>query len=49
MRTYLGTRVPGLWIDQFDAQGEARADVVPASTLYHLVVAFEDLLRIADE
>ena len=49
MRTYLGTRVPGLWIDQFDAQGEARADVVPASTLYHVVVAFEDLLRIADE
>ena len=46
--TYLSTRVPGLWIDQFDAQGEPHADVVPASTLYHLVVAFEDLLRIAD-
>ncbi|TLU72096.1 AGE family epimerase/isomerase [Lichenicoccus roseus] len=49
LRTYLGTQVAGLWIDQFDARGEARADVVPASTLYHLVVAFEDLLRIADE
>ena len=46
--SYLSTRIPGLWIDQFDAGGAARADVVPASTLYHLVVAFEDLLRIAD-
>ena len=45
--SYLGTRVPGLWVDQFDASGEARADVVPASTLYHLVVAFEDLIRVA--
>ena len=45
--SYLATRVPGLWVDQFDANGEARADVVPASTLYHLVVAFEDLLRVA--
>ncbi len=45
--SYLGTRVPGLWIDQFDAKGEASAEVVPASTLYHLVVAFEDLLRVA--
>ncbi len=45
--SYLATRVPGLWVDQFDAGGEARADVVPASTLYHLVVAFEDLLRVA--
>ncbi len=45
--SYLATRVPGLWIDQFDANGEPRAEVVPASTLYHLVVAFEDLLRIA--
>ena len=45
--TYLATRVPGLWIDQFDAEGEARADVVPASTLYHLVVAFEEVLRVA--
>ena len=45
--SYLATRVPGLWIDQFDSSGEARSDVVPASTLYHLVVAFEDLLRVA--
>ncbi len=46
--SYLATRVRGLWIDQFDAKGQAHSDVVPASTLYHLVVAFEDLLRIAE-
>ncbi len=45
--SYLATRVPGLWVDQFDAAGQASADVVPASTLYHLVVAFEELLRVA--
>ena len=45
--TYLATRVHGLWIDQFDANGEPRSEVVPASTLYHLVVAFEDLLQVA--
>ena len=47
LASYLGTRVPGLWVDQFSASGEAHSDVVPASTLYHLVVAFEDLLRLA--
>ena len=46
--SYLATQVPGLWVDQFDANGEPRAEVVPASTLYHLVVAFEDLLRVAN-
>lgn len=45
--SYLGTRVPGLWVDQFNAKGEAVSEVVPASTLYHLVVALEDLLRVA--
>ncbi len=47
LQSYLSTRVPGLWIDQFDDRGETCSDVVPASTLYHLVVAFEDLLRVA--
>jgi len=45
--SYLATKVPGLWIDQFEADGSPRAEVVPASTLYHIVVAFEDLLRVA--
>ena len=45
--TYLATDPVGLWIDQFDGSGRACAANVPASTLYHLVVAFEELLRVA--
>lgn len=44
---YLATRVTGLWIDQFDAAGQPCTATVPASTLYHVVVAFEELLRAA--
>ncbi|NPD68530.1 N-acylglucosamine 2-epimerase [Lichenicola cladoniae] len=45
--TYLATDTKGMWIDQFDHAGMPCDTVVPASTLYHLVVAFEDLLRVA--
>ena len=45
--TYLATDPSGLWIDQFDGSGHACAANVPASTFYHLVVAFEELLRVA--
>ena len=44
---YLATDVAGLWIDQFDAAGRPATDTVPASTFYHLVVAFEEVLRAA--
>ncbi|MCQ8242076.1 AGE family epimerase/isomerase [Rhizosaccharibacter radicis] len=46
--SYLRT-TPGLWIDRFDAAGVADTPVVPASTLYHLVRAFEEVLRVAEE
>ncbi|MBE7211528.1 MAG: AGE family epimerase/isomerase [Gluconacetobacter diazotrophicus] len=42
--SYLDTERPGLWIDRFDADGRPDGTLVPASTLYHLVVAFEDLV-----
>ena len=45
--TYLATEVPGLWMDQFDAQGDPMTQAVPASTLYHVVVAFRELLNAA--
>ncbi len=45
--TYLATDPVGLWIDQFDESGRACGANVPASTLYHIVVAFEELLRAA--
>jgi len=38
---------PGLWMDRVDAVGRPLAANVPASTLYHLVVAFAELDRIA--
>ena len=47
--TYLATDVPGLWMDQFDGEGRGISDNVPASTLYHVVVAFRELMLFADE
>ena len=46
--SYLATDVPGLWMDQFDADGRGMTEFVPASTLYHLVVAFRELMLFAD-
>ena len=42
---YLATDVPGIWIDVFDGEGKPDAPVVPASTLYHLMVAVDLLLE----
>ncbi len=47
--SYLATNKPGLWIDQIDAEGDGMADWVPASTLYHLLVAFRELMDFAGE
>lgn len=49
LSTYLATRVPGLWVDQFDAAGSGMTDWVPASTLYHLTVAFRELMLFAEQ
>ena len=38
----------GAWIDAFDADGKPVARTVPASTLYHVFLAFAEVLRIAD-
>jgi mannose-6-phosphate isomerase len=48
LASYLGTDVPGLWMDQFDAEGAGMTGAAPASTLYHVVVAFRELLLFAD-
>lgn len=42
---YLATETPGLWVDHFDAEGRATSTNVPASTLYHVFLAFAELLR----
>jgi mannose-6-phosphate isomerase len=46
--SYLDTEVPGLWMDQFDADGRGMTAAVPATTLYHVVVAFRELMLLAD-
>ena len=45
---YLATPTPGLWSDHFDAQGRAISTNVPASTLYHVFLAFAELLRFSE-
>lgn len=46
--SYLATKVPGLWMDQFDADGRGMTAVAPATTLYHIVVAFRELMLLAE-
>jgi mannose-6-phosphate isomerase len=46
--SYLDTAVPGLWMDQFDADGRAMTATAPATTLYHVLVAFRELMLLAE-
>lgn len=39
----------GTWMDQFDATGRPIADHIPASILYHVLLAFAELLRLETE
>jgi N-acylglucosamine 2-epimerase/mannose-6-phosphate isomerase len=43
---YLGQCAPGVWIDHFDAEGRPIAEIAPASTLYHVFLAFAEVLRL---
>lgn len=43
---YLGARAPGLWVDQFGAEGAPASGTVKASSLYHIALAFLELLRL---
>ncbi len=49
MDGYLATDVPGLWMDQFDEDGRGIAPNVPASTFYHVLVAFREYLAFAEK
>jgi mannose-6-phosphate isomerase len=44
---YLAVKPAGLWQDCFGADGAPLTAQVPASTLYHLFLAFAELLRVA--
>ena len=43
---YLAVSPRGAWIDQFDARGAPLTKAAPASTLYHLFLAFAEILRL---
>ena len=45
---YFGREPAGTWIDAFDADGRPLNKTVPASTLYHVFLAFAEVLRISD-
>jgi mannose-6-phosphate isomerase len=45
--SYLATDIPGLWMDQYDEAGRGVTDAAPASTLYHVVVAFREMMLFA--
>ena len=44
---YLACIPEGIWMDQYDSQGRGTSKTVPASTLYHLFLAFAEALRIS--
>jgi mannose/cellobiose epimerase-like protein (N-acyl-D-glucosamine 2-epimerase family) len=43
---YFDVSPRGSWMDHFDAGGQPIATVVPASTLYHVFLAFAEILRL---
>lgn len=48
LASYLATDVPGLWMDQFDENGRGMTAAAPATTLYHVTVAFRELMLFAE-
>ena len=46
---YLAHAPRGTWIDAFDAGGRPLAESIPTSTLYHLFLAFAEVLRVSGE
>ncbi|MDP3493903.1 MAG: AGE family epimerase/isomerase [Hyphomonadaceae bacterium] len=44
---YLGRTLPGTWVDLVDADGKSVSGNAPASTFYHVFLAFAEVLRIS--
>ena len=44
---YLGRTLPGTWVDLVDADGKPVPGNAPASTFYHVFLAFAEVLRIS--
>jgi len=45
---YLSVTPAGAWVDHLTADGRPRVDKVPTSTLYHVFLAFAELLRLRE-
>lgn len=45
---YFANDIPGLWTDRFDGMGKPMTTTTPASCVYHLVLAFSEMLRLQD-
>ncbi len=43
---YLAHEPRGTWIDCFDAAGRPAAESIPASSFYHIFIAFAEMLRV---
>lgn len=48
LNRHLSRPTPGAWIDTFDGDGKPTAKIVPASTLYHVFLAFSEVLRVRE-
>lgn len=46
---YLAVKPYGSWLDHFDAEGRPIVTTAPTSTLYHVFLAFAELLRLENE
>jgi N-acylglucosamine 2-epimerase/mannose-6-phosphate isomerase len=46
---YLSHSPRGTWMDQFAADGTPLSTTIPASTFYHLCIAFAEMLRVEDQ
>ena len=43
---YFDTKVPGLWFDRLDPNGQMVIEPSPASSLYHIVGAVAELVNL---
>lgn len=46
---YFANNIPGLWTDQFDAFSKPMTTTTPASCVYHLFLAFSEMLRLESQ
>lgn len=49
LRKYLAVEPRGSWIDQFDENGAPLAKTAPTSTMYHVFLAFAEILRLQEK